>query len=151
MAGRVRTRRLNYIGEQSDHDILISSYGHAVIKVAGTFDLSGIIYCPKYSVTLSIQGHGKIVFRGICHSIVIKRMSGGSTLDLSQLVSKEMECREIKDQSIIVAGRTRSITHAALYDKAVLYLSEKPLILNPVLSNNARVELVSNAALQVPV
>jgi hypothetical protein len=141
MATRARNKRIEYIGNKSDDSILIGSYGNTYLKVEGTFDLSGIIYSPKYTVTLTVDGKGKISFRGICNTLIIRKMSGSCTIDLSQLVCKEMRCLSLKERSIVIAGRVRTISEASLYDNSVLYLTEKPLIINPVTSGNSRIEL----------
>lgn len=135
----VRKQQFSFKGEIKDDSILIGNYGDATVNVDGTFELSGIIYCPKYTVTLSIDGSGTISLRGICNKIVIKKMSGTCTLDLRDLTCKELRCESAKKKSKIRAGKTRVVTRANLFDDAILYLSDKPLVTSAITSDNSQI------------
>ena len=63
---------MSFSGETKREDLLIGSHGNADIRVTGNFQLSGIVYCPKYTVTMNIKGDGKIALRGKCYRIVIR-------------------------------------------------------------------------------
>jgi hypothetical protein len=134
-----RKQQFLFKGETKDDSILVGNYGDAAVNVEGTFELSGIIYCPKYTITLSIEGSGTIALRGICNKIVIKKMSGDCTLDLHDLTCKELRCESIKKKSKIRAGKTRVVTRADLFDDAILYLSDKPLVTSARTSGNAQI------------
>ena len=137
--GRKKKIKLEFIGDIKQDDLLIGSHGHTDIRVKGTFDLSGTIYCPKYIITLSIQGDGRIAFRGKCARIVIKKMQGNCTLDLSDVTYKELECQSLQGRSVVKAGNARAITPAILSDEAILHVHERQLIFNPVTSGNSRI------------
>jgi hypothetical protein len=137
--GLGKKQYFSFRGEIKDDSILIGSHGDASIAIDGTFELSGIIYCPKYTVTLTIDGTGNIAFRGICNRLVIKKMSGNATLDLGDMTCKELRCESVRKKSKIFAGKTRIVTKANLSDEAVLHLTDKPLITSAVVSGSSRI------------
>jgi hypothetical protein len=139
MKGRKKKIKLQFAGEINQDDLVIGSHGNTDIRVRGVFQLSGIIYCPKYTVTLDINGDGRIAFRGKCYRIVITRMSGDCTLDLSDVTYKELHCRSLEGKSIVIAGNARAITPAILSDDAILHVSDHQLIFNPVTSGNSKI------------
>ena len=138
MAGP-KKQRLNFSGDIKEDSLVVGSHGDAVITVDGKFDLSGIIYCPKYNVTLVIKGNGKIAFRGKCNTIIIKKMDGNCTLDLSDLTCKELRCESIRGQATVISGKTRVITQANLSDEAVLQIAERPLITNAYTTGSSKI------------
>jgi hypothetical protein len=131
--------RLSFTGDVINQDILIGSHGDAEIKVNGTFELSGIIYNPKNSVTLMIKGDGRISFRGKCFRIIIKKMTGNCTLDLSEVTYKELHCELLQGKSIVIAGNTRAISPAILDDEAVLHVNSNHLLFNPITYGKSRI------------
>jgi hypothetical protein len=139
MKGRKKKIRLAFCGDVRRDDILIGSHGNTDIKIRGNFQVSGIIYCPKYTVTLEIKGDGKIAFRGKCYSIAIRKMTGDCILDLSDMTYKELRCESLEGKSIVLAGNTRAITPAILSDEAVLHVSEHQLIFNAITSGNSKI------------
>jgi hypothetical protein len=135
----VKKQNFSFKGDIKDDSILIGSHGDAKVVIEGSFDLSGIVYCPKYTLTLSIEGNGTIAFRGICNRIIIKRMSGECVLDLRDLTCKELRCESIRKKSKIIAGKTRVVTRANLFDEAILQLSDRPLITSFVTSDDSQI------------
>jgi hypothetical protein len=135
----VKKQRFSFSGKTKEDSLVVGSHGDAIITVDGEFELSGIIYCPKYTVTLSIKGEGKIAFRGKCSKIVIRKMDGNCTLDLTDLTCKELRCESVGGQSTVIAGKTRVITQANLSDDAVLHVSERPLITNSSMTGTSRI------------
>lgn len=139
MKGRKKKIKLAFAGDVRQDDLLIGSHGNTDIKIRGNFQLSGIIYCPKYTVTLDIKGDGRIAFRGKCYRIVIRKMHGGCILDLTDVTYKELRCESLEAKSIVLAGNARAITPAILSDDAVLHVSEHQLIFNAVTSGNSKI------------
>lgn len=139
MKSRKKKVKLAFTGDVKHDDLLIGSHGNTDIKVQGNFQLSGIIYCPKYTVTLDIKGDGRIAFRGKCYRIVIRKMRGDCTLDLSDVTYKELHCHALQGKSIVIAGKARAITPAILSDEAILHVNANQLIFNPVTSDNAKI------------
>lgn len=137
--GRPRKIRMTFDGHVRQDDLLIGSHGHTEIKVKGDFQLSGIIYCPKYSVTMEIRGEGKIALRGKCGTIIIKKMQGDCTLDLSEVTYKQLHCHSVTGRAVVIAGNARVITPAILADEAELHVQEGQLIFNPVTAGNSRI------------
>jgi hypothetical protein len=133
-----KKQHYSFKGDTRDDSVLIGSHGDATVTIDGNFEISGIVYCPKYTLTLSISGNGTIAFRGICNRIVIKRMSGTCSLDLRDLTCKELRCESIRKKAKIFAGKTRVVTKANLYDDAVLQLSDRPLITSSLVSGNSQ-------------
>lgn len=139
MKGRKKKIKLEFSGVVERDDILIGSHGNTEIRIKGEFQLSGIIYCPKYTVTLDIKGDGRISFRGKCYTIIIRSMQGNCTLDLTEVTYKELHCQSLKGRANVLAGNARAITPAILADDATLHVHERQLVFNPVTSGNAKI------------
>jgi hypothetical protein len=137
MKGRAKKQRFAFSGE--DDSILIGSHGDAIVQIEGAFELSGIIYCPKYIVTISIKGDGRASFRGKCNKIVVKKMEGNCTLDLTDVTCKELRCECMMDQATVLAGKTRVISQANLKDDARLHVVQRPLITNSLISGSSKI------------
>jgi hypothetical protein len=137
--GSSKKQHFQFKGDTRDDAILVGSHGDARITVSGTFELSGIIYCPKYTVTLTIVGDGSVALRGICNKLVVRRMSGNCELDLRDFTSKEMRFEAMKQRSKVFAGKTRVITKANLFDDAILLLTEKPLMTSAIASGKSQI------------
>jgi hypothetical protein len=140
-ASKERKKKVNLVikGDVQQDDLLIGSHGNTDIKVNGNFQLAGIIYCPKYTVTLTIKGNGRISFRGKCYRIIIRKIQGDCTLDLTDVTYKELQCEALQGRSVVIAGNTRAITPAILSDDATLHVRDSQLIFNPVTSGNSRI------------
>lgn len=147
-SNRKKKIKLSFIGDVNQDDLLIGSHGNTEIKVKGTVNLSGIIYCPKYTVTLEIKGSGQIAFRGKCYRIIIKKMQGDCTLDLANVTCKELQCESLEGKSVVIVGNTRAITPAILADEAILHVHERHLIFNPVTTGNARILTMKSTGLE---
>lgn len=145
MKGKKKKIKLDLRGEIVQDDLLIGSHGDTDVKLRGNIRLSAIIYCPKYTVTLDIKGDGRISFRGKCHRIIINRMEGDCTLDLTDVTYKELHCKSLKGKANVLAGNARAITPAILADEATLHVNEGQLIFNPVTSGNARILTMTSA------
>jgi hypothetical protein len=148
MKSRRKKIKLSFTGVTAEHDLLIGSHGNTDFKVRGNFELSGIIYCPKYTVMLDINGSGRIAFRGKCYSIVIRKMHGNCILDLTNVTCKELHCDLLGGNSVVFAGNVRAITPAILSDKAVLHVSEHQLIFNPVTSGDSKILTTSGSKIE---
>ncbi len=136
----MKRRRISYSGESKDQSLLIGNYGDVQFVAEGKFDLSGLIYCPRYTVEFIVAGQGAITFRGVCKKLIIKNVSGDCVLDLSEVVCKEVQCKLAKGNSLVTVGPTKVISLANLQEDAVLQYKGKPLITNCLLANSARME-----------
>ncbi len=134
-----RKQRFEFKGNIKDDSILVGSHGDATIKIEGTFDLSGIIYCPRYTVMISIRGDGKVAFRGKCDRIIVKKMKGNCILDLSDLTCKELQCESMRQKATIIVGKARVITKANLADESEMHLDKRPLITSSFVTGNSRI------------
>ena len=148
MKSRKKKVTLVFKGDVQQDDLLIGSHGNTEIKVTGNFQLSGIIYCPKYTVTLVIKGDGKISFRGKCDRIIIKKMQGDCTVDLSDVTCKELQCELLQGKSMVIAGNTRAITPAILCDDATLRVHDRQMIFNAVTSGNSKILSMTSAGVE---
>ena len=136
----MKRRKIRYVGEHVDDSLLISNHGNVQFVAEGKFDLSGLMYCPRYEVEFSVSGRGNISFRGACKKMIIKSISGDCVLDLSEVVCKEIQCRMVKGKSIVLIGPTKLISQANLEGEAVLQYKGKPLITSCSLKQSARME-----------
>ena len=140
--------KIAFNGETEQNDLLIGSHGDTELKIKGNFQISGVIYCPKYSVTLDIKGNGLISFRGKCNRIIIRKMSGDCKLDLTDVTYKELRCESLQGRSVVVAGNARAITPAILSDEATLHVHERHLIFNPIVSGKSRIMSMSGTGVE---
>ncbi len=134
------SRTIEFIGDHKDDSIVIGNYGDAKFFAKGTFDLSGLIYCSKNTVEISLEGAGMVSFKGICKKLIIRGIRGNCTLDLSGLTTQLIWCESVKDNSIITLGTTKIIELISLDDEAVVRYEGKPVLLNYSLRGNSRIE-----------
>jgi hypothetical protein len=134
------SRKIEFIGEHKDDSIVIGNYGDAKFVAQGTFDLSGLIYCSKNTVEISLDGDGIVAFKGICRKLIIRGIRGNCTLDLSGLTTERIWCESVKNNAVITLGTTKIIELISLDDDAVVKYSGKPVLLNYSLRGNSRIE-----------
>ena len=133
-------RRIKYSGDQKDDSVFISNHGNVLFNAEGKFDLSGVMYCPRYSVEFTLSGQGTISLRGVCRKIIIKNMTGDCLLDLTDVVCSEVYCKLAKDKSIILIGTTKLISQVNLVGESILQYKGRPLIINSSLKESSRME-----------
>jgi len=138
----MKKRKIKYSGEHRDDSLLIGNYENVHFIAEGKFDLSGLMYCPRYSVEFSVSGSGTIAFRGACKKLIIKKITGDCLLDLSEVVCKEVYCKSAKGNAVILIGPTKLISQANLTENATLQFKGKPLITNSAVGQSARMEPV---------
>lgn len=134
----MKRREIRYKGDHKDESLLISNYGNVLLVAEGKFELSGLMYCPRYSVEFKVFGQGTISFRGACKKIIIKNITSDCQLDLSEVVCKEVQVKSAKGKAIILIGPTKLISQANLEEEAVLQFKGRPLITNCSLGLSAR-------------
>ena len=133
------SRNFEFIGDYKDDSIVIGNYGDAKFIAKGNFDLSGLVFCSKNTVEISLEGEGKVSLRGVCKKLVIRGIRGNTTLDLSQLSSKLIWCESIKDQAVIKLGPTKVIELISLDNNASVHYDGKAVLMNYVLRGNSRI------------
>jgi hypothetical protein len=134
------SRKIEFIGEHKDDSIVIGNYGDAKFVAQGTFDLSGLIYCSKNTVEISLEGDGIVSFKGICKKLIIRGVRGNCTLDLSGMTTQRIWCESVKNNAVITLGTTKIIELISLDDEAVVKYGGKPVLLNYSLRGNSRIE-----------
>jgi hypothetical protein len=134
------SRKIEFIGEHKDDSIVIGNYGDAKFVAQGTFDLSGLIYCSKNTVEISLEGDGIVSFKGICKKLIIRGIRGNCTLDLSGMTTQRIWCESVKNNAVITLGTTKIIELISLDDEAVVKYGGKPVLLNYSLRGNSRIE-----------
>jgi hypothetical protein len=134
------SRKIEFIGEHKDDSIVIGNYGDAKFVAQGTFDLSGLIYCSKNTVEISLEGDGIVSFKGICKKLIIRGVRGNCTLDLSGMTTQRIWCESVKNSAVITLGTTKIIELISLDDEAVVKYGGKPVLLNYSLRGNSRIE-----------
>ena len=139
MKGRVKQTRYHFKGNSKDDSILIGNHGDAVIRIEGGFDLSGIVYNPKGTITFDIKGNGHVALRGKCFRIIIKKLTGDCTLDLRDVSCKELSCSSVSSNAVLITGKVRTISPILLHDNSVLHITENPVLLNYSASKTAKV------------
>lgn len=133
------SRNFEFIGDHKDDGIVIGNYGDAKLVAKGNFDLSGLVFCSKNNVEISLEGNGTVTLRGVCKKLVLRGIRGNLTLDLSQLSSKFIWCESIKDQAVIKLGPTKIIELISLDNNAAVHYEGKPVLMNYVLRGNSQI------------
>lgn len=133
------SRNFEFLGDQKDDSIVIGNYGDAKLVAKGNFDLSGLVYCSKNSVEISLEGNGTVTLRGVCKKLILRGIRGNVTLDLSRLSSKFIWCESVKDQAIIKLGPTKVIELISLDNDASVHYDGNPVLMNYVLRGNSKI------------
>ena len=115
------SRNFEFIGDHKDDAIVIGNYGDARLIAKGNFDLSGLVFCSKNYVEISLEGNGTVVLRGVCKKLILRGIRGNITLDLSQLSSKFIWCESVKGQTVIKLGPTKVIELISLDNDASVH------------------------------
>jgi hypothetical protein len=144
MKNLVKSRRIEFQGEHKSDSLLIGNHGDVEFIANGSFDISGMIYSKK-TVEFTVIGSGLIRFTGFCRKVIIHLVKGDSTLDLSELSSKEVCCFSLRDRCKIMIGPTKVISRANVQDEAVFNYASKPLLRSYSVVGNARIEQVAQA------
>ncbi len=133
-------RNIEFIGNHTDDSIVIGNYGDVRFLAKGTFNLSGLVYCAKNTVEISLEGEGQVTFRGVCKRLLIRGVRGNCALDLRGVTAQKVWCESIKDQSRITLGPTKIIELISLDHDAVVKYDGRPIVLNYSLRGNSRIE-----------
>lgn len=140
-------RKIEYEGDHKIDSLLIGNFGDVEFTAKGNFELSGMIYSKK-SVAFNIIGNGLIKFHGVCSKIIIHIVKGNCTLDFSDLVSSEVCCVSLRDNSTTMIGPTKLISRANLQDEAVLRFKGTPRLQSYTLSGSSRIESMEGMLVQ---
>lgn len=124
----MKTRKIRYRGESREQSLVIGNHADVDFRASGNFDLSGLIYCPRYTLTISLSGTGTVSFRGTCKQIIVERINGDCVLDISDLSCREFQCRSALGKARIHVGKTRLISQANLMEHSTLKYTGQPFI-----------------------
>jgi hypothetical protein len=113
-------RNIQFIGDQKNNSILVGNYGDAKITAIGNFELSGLIFCRKSTVEFDMAGDGIARFKGICKLLIINRIEGNCTLDLSELSCQNVRCELVKGKSVVILGKIRTLELISIDEDATL-------------------------------
>ena len=133
------SRNFEFIGDHTVDSIVLGNYADAKITAKGNFFLSGIIYCKKHTVEISLDGVGTVSFTGVCRNFVIRSMVGNCTLDLSNLACETVRCLSAKGESVIILGYTKVIEELNLDNNASLKYSGRPVMASFRLDGNSKI------------
>ena len=139
MKTQKQLRKIEYEGDHKNDSLLIGNFGDVEFTAKGNFELSGMIYSKK-TVAFNIVGNGLIKFHGVCAKIIIHIVKGNCVLDFSDLVSSEVCCVSLRDNSTTMIGPAKIITRANLQDEAVLKYKGTPRLQSYTLSGSSRIE-----------
>jgi hypothetical protein len=137
------SRNIEFIGDHNNDSIVLGNYGDAKITAKGNFNLSGIIFCKKNTVEISLDGDGTVSFTGFCKKLLIQAIDGDCTLDLSNLACDTVRLESGKGKSVTILGRTKMIEQVNLENEAVVKYQGRPLLVSYTLSGNAKIENIT--------
>jgi hypothetical protein len=133
------SRNFQFIGDHKDDSIVIGNYGDARFVAKGNFELSGLVFCSKNTIEISLEGSGTVSLRGVCKKVIIRGVRGNTVLDLSQLSAKFIWCESVKDQAVIKLGPTKVIELISLDHDASVHYEGKPVLMNYALRGNSKI------------
>jgi hypothetical protein len=133
------SRNFSFIGNHKDDSIVIGNYGDAKFVAKGNFELSGLVFCAKNTIEISLEGEGTVSLRGVCKKVVIRGVRGNTFLDLSQLSTKFIWCESVKDKAVIKLGPTKVIELISLDHDASVHYDGKPVLMNYALRGNSKI------------
>ncbi len=136
----VPLRKLEFIGDHNNDSIVVGNYGDVKIVARGNFNLSGLIYCGKNTVEITLDGEGTVAFKGVCKKLMIRNVRGNINLDLSNVTSKMIWCESVKDNAVVTLGPTKVIELISLDNEAIVKYEGKPVLLNYSLRGNSKIE-----------
>ncbi len=136
-------RNFEFIGNQRNDSILIGNYGDAKITAVGQFELSGLIYCRQSTVEIHLSGEGTARFNGICKKLVIRRVEGNCTLDLTNVACQTVRCEAVKGKSVVQLGQIKFMELIEVDEEASVKTAGKPLLMNHSLFNKREMSLLS--------
>lgn len=134
------SRKIEFIGDRKDDSIVIGNYGDAKFVARGNFDLSGLIYCAKNTVEITLEGDGIVSFKGVCKKLLIRGVNGNCTLDLSQVSSQRIWCEAVRGNALVTLGPTKIIELISLGDEAVVKYDGRPALLNYSLKDKSKIQ-----------
>jgi len=137
------TRKIQFEGVHKNDSLLIGNFGDVEFIAKGSFDLAGMIYCVRSSVTFRVVGDGCITFHGSCRRLVIDYVNGNCVLDFSKLECKEAVFITVKGKSEIILGPTKVVSRANIQDEAVLWYTNNPVFTNYSIAGAGRIEQLS--------
>jgi len=136
----MKARKIWYRGEQQDDSLMIGNHSDVELHATGKFEIAGLIYCPRYTLKISMSGTGKVTLRGACKRIIVERIKGDCILDIRELSSREFQCHAAQGTARIQVGKTKLISVANLYEQAELKYTGRPYISRNLAKGSGKIE-----------
>jgi hypothetical protein len=119
-------RKLQYNGPHTDEkSLVIGNHDHVQLTVKGSYFIDGLIYCPRYSLEITLMGEGSLSLHGICRRITVKKVTGKAIINFKDLKVKEFSCEWLGGNSVLKMQAPRFTIQKNIYDHASLYFDER--------------------------
>jgi hypothetical protein len=76
------------------------------------------LFCPKYTVIISLKGSGTLALHGICKKMIIRSISGDCHLHLHDLKVNEFSCESIGGNSVLRMRQPRIVLEKNIRENA---------------------------------
>jgi hypothetical protein len=107
-----------FIEEKS---LVIGNHDHVQLVVRGDFVIDGLVYCPRYSLGLSLQGEGSVTLHGICRRVILRKVNGNCLVNLEELLVRELSCEDLGPNSILRMQTPRVILERNIHASAEVF------------------------------
>jgi hypothetical protein len=119
-------RKLSFDGKYIvERDVVVGNHGPAKLTVRGDFSIAGLIYCPKYSLEIVVQGNGILTLRGVCRRLIIKRVTGKAVMELEELKITELVCQDLSGTSELKIAQPKYIISRNVGANAKLHIMDR--------------------------
>lgn len=104
-----------------EKNLVIGNHDHVQLVVKGNFVIDGLVYCPRYSLELVLQGDGTVTLHGICRRIILKKVSGNCLINLEEALVRELSCEDVGANSVLRMQSPRLILERNIHASADVF------------------------------
>jgi hypothetical protein len=118
-------RRIIFNGHSYEKSLVIGNHDHIQLVAKGSFDLEGLIYCPKFSLELILQGEGALKLHGVCKRLVIKRVTGNIVMEMGAVRIQELSSVDLGGSSVLRMSTPKLVLEKNVHESAEIFFDGK--------------------------